>query len=348
MDKNSIFGILIIASILIIWGVIQTPSKKEQEAKRKFADSLYQAQQKAMHEADSARAILSADTILKSETGTDSTIIINRADQYGVFAESATGKDEFYTIENDVIKMIVSAKGGRPYSVELKKYKTFGREPVVLFNGDSTQFGLSFYDQNKPRSTNDLYFKPVETADSSISMRLAVSENRFIEYRFALKPGSYIVDFSISLAGMKDIVTRDPSSLDMNWEIYVPQHEQEKKNENMYTSLYFRHHQEDVDFFRARQSKDVQTQDIPTQVQWVAFKNQFFSSVIISDNAFSSALLKSTNLPETDKYLKNFRAEVGVPFQRLDNETINLKMFFGPNKFKLLKSYKMYKMEDLV
>ena len=68
-----------------------------------------------------------------------------------------------------------------------------------------------------------------------------------------------------------------------------------KKNENQYTSLYFRHYKEDVDFFKARTSKDVQQQDIPTQVEWVAFKNQFFSSVIIADNAFSNALLKSTN-----------------------------------------------------
>ena len=73
-------------------------------------------------------------------------------------------------------------------------------------------------------------------------------------------------------------------------------------------------------------------------MEWVAFKNQFFSSVIIADNAFSNALLKSTTLPEESKYLKNFRAEVGLPFQRLDNETIRLKMFFGPNKFKLLKT----------
>jgi YidC/Oxa1 family membrane protein insertase len=179
-------------------------------------------------------------------------------------------------------------------------------------------------------------------------MKLAVNENRFIEYRYAIKPGSYMTNFSIRLSGMNDIVTRDPSSLDMNWEIYIPQHEQQKKYENQYTSLYFRHHKEDVDFFKPRQSKEIQTQDIPTQVQWVAFKSQFFSSIILADNAFSSALLKSTNLPETDKFLKNFRTELGIPFQRLENETIHLNLFFGPNKFKLLKGYKNYELEDLV
>lgn len=348
MDRNSIFGILLIAAILIVWGIFQTPGKKELEARKKYADSLYQAQLKELQKADSAEALLAPDAS-KTEGLTDDSIAASRRfDQYGAFAASATGTKEFYTIENDVMKMVVSTKGGRPYSVELKKYKTFWRDPVVLFNGDSTQFGLTFYEQNRPISTNELYFVPSEIKDSSIVMRLAVNENRYIEYRYQLKPADYMVDFSIHLAGMKDIVTRDPSAIDMNWEVYIPQVEQEKKYENQYTSIYYRHHQEDVDFFKPRQNKEVHTEDIPTRVQWVAFKSQFFSSIILSDNAFSGALLKSTNLPETDKYLKNFSAELGIPFQRLETETLNLKLFFGPNKFKLLKTYGDYDLENIV
>ena len=355
MDKNSIFGILIIAAILITWGILQTPDKKELEARKRRADSLALVQS-IRSQADTVKTLkpdsISAAPMAQS---TDTTSTRKRIEQLGEFALSAVGENKFYTIENDLIKLVVSSKGGRPYSVELKKYKTYARNPVVLFNGDSTQFGLTFYDQNKPISTNELYFKPgdtlthnAEAKGDSIAMRLAVNDNRYIEYRYTLKPGSYMVGFSMQLVGMKDIVTRDPSSLDMSWEIFVPQHEQLKKNENMYTSLYFRHYKENVDFFRARQSKDVQQQDIPTQVEWVAFKNQFFSSVLIAPTAFSNALLKSTTLPAENKYLKNFRTEVGIPFQRLDNETIRLKLFFGPNKFKLLKQYKSYKLEDLV
>jgi YidC/Oxa1 family membrane protein insertase len=134
----------------------------------------------------------------------------------------------------------------------------------------------------------------------------------------------------------------------MKWEIFVPQHEQLKKNENQYTSLFYRHYKEDVEFFRAKTSKEAQQEDIPTQVEWVAFKNQFFSSVLIAEGAFSNALLESTTLPDENKYLKNFKAEVGLPFQRQANETISMKMFFGPNKFKLLKNYKQYKLDELV
>jgi YidC/Oxa1 family membrane protein insertase len=354
MDKNSIFGILIIAAILILWGVFQSPDKKELAARRKQADSLSLVQ-RTMVLPDTAEKVKEFTEASQATTGNDSATAQQLQNELGEYAISATGEDKFYTIENELIKMVISSKGGRPYSVELKKYKTFSREPVVLFNGDSTRFGLTFYDQNKPISTNELFFQPADTLahnaeakGDSLTMILTVAENKYIEYRYSIEPGSYMVGFTIQLVGMKDIVTRDPASLDLSWEIDVPQQEQVKKTENGYTSLYYRHYKDDVDFFRPQTSKDVQQEDIPTQVEWFAFKNQFFSSVLIAESAFSSALLKSTTLPETSKYLKNFRAEVGIPFQRLENETIRLKMFFGPNKFKLLKQYKVYKLEELV
>lgn len=355
MDKNSILGIILIAAILIIWGVVQAPNKKELEAKRRIADSLRIAEQARILADTAARPSFQADTVKQIVAVPDSSIHQTLVNEYGEFAGSAAGENKFYLIENDLLKLKVSSKGGRPYSVELKKYKTFNRQPVILFDGDSTQFGLTFFNQNKPVSTNALYFRPADTlvhdTDAnvdSLTMRLSVNENKYIEYTYVLKPGSYMVNFSIRLVGMKDIVTRDPSSLDMSWEVYTPQHEQLKKNEIQYTSLYYRHYKEDVDYFRARSSKDVQQLDIPTQVEWVAFKNQFFSSVILSDEPFSNALVKSITMPDESKYLKNFRAEVGIPFQRLDNETIKLRLFFGPNKFKLLKQYKEYKLQELV
>jgi YidC/Oxa1 family membrane protein insertase len=353
MDKNSIFGIIIIAAILIIWGVVQSPNKKELEARKARLDSMAHIVQ-AQTPADTAK------TALPPETGSAvSPAVSNNTqqlqDSLGEYAGAVNGKNEFYTIENDLIKLVVSTKGGRPYSVQLKKYKTFLREPVVLFNGDSTQFGLSFFSQNRNISTNQLYFHPGDTLTSnrsavahkdSLTMRLQVSDAKYIEYRYVLMPGSYMINFSITLQGMKDIVTRDPSTLDLSWEINVPQQEQLKKNENQYTSIFYRHFNDDVVSFKS--TKDVHQEEIPTQVQWVAFKNQFFSSVILADKGFSNAQLKSTTLPDENKYLKNFRAEIGLPFQRLDKETIGLKMFFGPNKFKLLRQYKEYKLEDLV
>lgn len=355
MDKNSIFGIILIAAILIIWGIVQSPNRKQAEAQRRRADSLRIIEQQARPLSDSTPVIQQVPAQEKSATTGDSANLQKLQDDLGEFATLASGENDFYILENDLIRLTVSRKGGRPYSVELKKYKTFGNNPLVLFDGDSTQFGLTFFNQNRPVSTNALFFQPADTLvhnaaskTDSLTMRLAVNDQKYIEYTYVLEPGSYMVDFRLKLVGMQDIVTRDPSSIDLSWEVYVPQHEQLKKNENQYTSLYYRYFQEDVDFFRAGSSKQVQERDIPTQIEWVAFKNQFFSSVIIAEGSFSNALVRSTTLPVESRYLKVFRSELGIPFQRLDNENIRLKFFFGPNKFKLLKQYKQYELQDLV
>jgi YidC/Oxa1 family membrane protein insertase len=354
MDRNSILGILLIASILIIWGIVQSPDKKEQEARRRMADSLTLVRQ-AQALPDSAALMQQPVAAAAAIPEGDSLSVSQLQSSLGAFATLATGENKFYVIENELLKLTVSAKGGRPYSVELKEYKTFGKQPIILFNGDSTQFGLTFYYQNKTIFTNNLFFSPGDTlphnasaGSDSLAMRLALADNKYIEYRYIVEPGSYMVGFNMQLVGMQDIGTQDPASIDLSWEVNIPQQEQGKKNEDQYTALYFRHYKEDVDKFNPNTRKDVQQQDIPTQVEWVAFKDQFFASVILADKPFSSALLKSTVMPEESRYLKNFRADLGVPFERLEDETMKLKMFFGPNKYKLLKQYKEYQLEDLV
>jgi len=160
MDRNSIFGIILIAAILIIWGVVQSPGKKEQEARKRIADSLALVNQ-ARAVTDTAGAVFQDDGVDRPVVAADSVNSQQLQNELGEFAPAASGVNKFYVIENELIKLTISSKGGRPYSVELKNYKTFGKQPVVLFNGDSTRFGLVFYNQNKPVSTmNCISFLP--------------------------------------------------------------------------------------------------------------------------------------------------------------------------------------------
>jgi YidC/Oxa1 family membrane protein insertase len=142
MDKNSILGILLIAAILIVWSIVFGPDKKEMAERKRQQDSLalvlnqQMEQQKIQQQTDSAEAI------------TTDTSHVSMAGKYGEFASSAEGVKKYVTLENDLIKLVISTLGGKPYSVELKQYKTHNRKPVVLFSGDSTEFGLYFYHQN--------------------------------------------------------------------------------------------------------------------------------------------------------------------------------------------------------
>ena len=358
MDRNSIIGIIVIAGIIILWGVMSKPSKEELEKRKIIMDSIRQVQQeqaeKAIIEQEEKTDEYVADEIIETE---DVSIDVMR-DKLGQFAESSVGENDFYTLENDLIILTISKKGGRPYSVELKNYKTFDSLPLKLFKGDSTIFGLNFFSsQNKIVSTNDLFFTPLTDKKSikvwesakTLAMRLNADEEKYIEYQYTLEPNSYMVDFKIKLVGMEDISTRDPKSIDLSWEIFSPKQEKGKKNENYYTTLYYKPYKEDVNYFNARTNKEFQEEDITTQVEWIAFKDQFFSSIIIAENTFVNALIKSTNLPDSEKHLKNFRAEIGLPFKKEQNETIALRFYFGPNKFTYLKkNYGDIKLQDVV
>jgi len=350
MDRNSIIGILLIGAIMIVWSMVFRPNKKEMEERKRQQDSLalvlqQQMEQQKIQQQNDSLAALYADT---------SKVVVE--EKLGEFAAAATGAKEFVTLENDLIKLVVSTLGGRPYSVELKSYKTHNQTPVVLFSGDSTEFGLYFYHQNNTVSTNNLFFEKVDSISSknatghkdSVSMKLKISDNRYIEYVYSLEPGSYMVDLNINLVGMQDIGTRSPDVLDMAWSMYAPQQEQLKKNENQYVSVYYKPLREKVEYFKARSNKNEQQVDFPTKLEWIAFKDQFFSSVLIPDKGFDNGLIKMTTLPENDKFLKHFSAEIGIPFERKESESVSMRIYYGPNKFKLLKQYKDLGLQNLV
>jgi YidC/Oxa1 family membrane protein insertase len=357
MDRNSIIGIIIIAIIIFLWGILSKPNKEELEKRKRIMDSLKQVQQEQVDQAIIEQEEKEVEPEVVKTDETDTLSVDQLRDKLGYFAKSGVGTAEYYTLENDLIRFVVSTKGARPYSVELKEYKTYDSLPLVLFSGDSTVFGLNFYLQNKLISTNDLFFVPltdektvkVDKQPGTLTMRLEAGENQYIEYKYKLEPDRYLVELTIELEGMKDISTRDPKSIDLHWEIYSPKQEKGKKNESYYTTLYYKPYQEDVDFFNARSNKEFQQEEITTRIEWIAFKDQFFSSVIIAENSFSNAFVKSTSLPESENYIKNFRAEIGLPFNRELNEKIPVRFYFGPNKYSLLqKRYGQWELHDLV
>jgi len=355
MDKNSIIGIIIIVGILVIYSIINKPSEEEKERRQRVYDSLNAVRQE---QAEKELALQRQQDSLKNMPIDihDTTTRQSHIQELGDFAGAAKGENEFYTIENELLKLAISTKGGRPYSVMLKNYKTSDQQPLILFSGDSTIFGFNFGYQNRSISTNELFFIPSVSeknlyagSDSvSLSMRLNTESNKYIEYVYTVYKDKYMVGFRINLVGLEDISTSFSESIDLIWEMYASQQEKGKKNENIYTTIYYKPFEDDVDYFKSRTGKEIQSEEIPTKVEWIAFKNQFFSSVIVADKPFENATIEYLNLPEEDKYLKKFMAEIGIPFSHSPNETVDLKFYFGPNKYNLLKKYKEHELKDLV
>ena len=152
--------------------------------------------------------------------------------QYGVFAQAASGVNDFITLENNKLELKISLKGGKVYSARLKDYKTFDAKPLILFSGDSTIFGFDFFtSDNKPVKTNNLFFKPVSDQKSfsvvsrpeSVILRLFAGEDKYIEYKYTLAPDKYSVEFNVSFKSMEGVIASNQSSMTLDWKIYMPQ-----------------------------------------------------------------------------------------------------------------------------
>lgn len=286
---------------------------------------------------------------LQTNTGlpasTQQTAVMDN-NQYGVFAAAATGQNEFITLENNKVELKISLRGGKVYSARLKDYRTFDSLPMILFSGDSTVFGFNFFTtDNKAVQTNNLYFTPVGEKKSfdatsqsqTLVLRLNASDSKYIEYRYTLAPDKYMVDFDVTFKSMDGIIASNQNSLTLDWKMYVPQQEKGRINEENYADIRYKYFQDDVVNLKQRQSKELEKADITTKLSWVAFQDQFFSSVLISNDFFINGSVSSTKTIGSSKYIRYFTSEVGVPFEQGASTDIKMKLYYGPNSITILK-----------
>lgn len=268
------------------------------------------------------------------------------ANQYGAFAGSAEGVNDFITLENNKVELKISLKGGRVYSARLKDYKTFEGKPLILFSGDSTVFGFNFFTvDNKAVQTNNLFFKPlneqksykVGSSPESVVLRLTASDDKYIEYTYTLAPDKYSVGFNATFKSMEGIIAANQSSVTLDWKMYTPQQEKGRQNEETYSTLNYKFYQDDVTGLGTRQSKEILKSDIATKLSWISFQDQFFSSIVISNDFFLNASVSSTKTLTSKKYLRYYTSEIGVPFGTGPSTLVNMKLYYGPNSIPILK-----------
>jgi YidC/Oxa1 family membrane protein insertase len=276
--------------------------------------------------------------------------------QYGVFSKTAFGNNQFITLENNKIELKISLKGGKVYSARLKDYRTFDSLPLFLFSGDSTVFGFKFFTiDNKAVQTNDLYFTQVPDQMSSaegsqprsIILRLIVADNKYIEYKYTLAPDKYMVDFDVTFKSMESIIASNQNSLTLDWRMYIPQQEMGRDNEESYSTIKYKYFQDDVDGLSLRQKKELDEKDITTKLTWVAFQDQFFSSVLLTNDYFLNGSVKSTRTLTSKKYIRYYATELGVPYNPASSGSISMKLYYGPNHINTLRK-EGFQLEKLV
>ena len=273
---------------------------------------------------------------------------VKQTDQYGAFASAAVGENEFITLENNILEVKISLKGGKVISARLKEYRTHDSLPLFLFSGDSTIFGFNFFTyDNKPIKTNDLFFEPVDdrtsfnaiNASESVVLRLMSGENSYIEYKYTLAPDKYMIDFDVIFKSMEGIIAANQNKIGVDWKMYIPQKEKGRQNEENYSTIKYKYFQEtDVGTLKMMSKKETESANLTARLNWVAFQGQFFSSVLINNNFFlSGGSIESNRTISSEKYIKHYSSELEIPYNHGIDNAVSLKFYFGPNSIPILK-----------
>ncbi|MDR1330651.1 MAG: membrane protein insertase YidC [Tannerella sp.] len=341
VDKNTIMGFILIGAVIMLFTWLNRPSPEQMEAmeaQRRYQDSIAQVQYAAQQpEITAAAAVAAQPEISAGHEQSDSVRASLLLQNYGAFAPAAEGTESFVTIENEKVELRISTKGGRLDYARLKEFVMFDGAPLVLFDGaDESDFNLTLVTAtNRVVNTSDLYFTSIKADAQSAVMRLSVSEQSYIDFVYTLRPDDYMFDFAIQCAGLNGILSPNVSTLDINWRQKARQLEQGRKYENQYTGLFYKYLGDDVDHLSETKDDEERTSN---RLKWIGFKNKFFSTVLIAENAFHSAGMHSVLL-DNSAYLKQFEATTSVSFDIAHPEPIAFKYFIGPNKYSLLRDY---------
>ena len=357
MDKKSIIGIAVVAVLFLGFAYFNSQQQKEyleqKAAYEAYVDSVAAAARAAAPVADS----LTSGNGVQAEVAAAEAAAAVRERQVETLGESLTAareaEAEEFTVENDVISVLFSTRGGQIKGVTLKDYTKYAPRgkrdrKIEMMDPATARFGLSFYLKNGlknvPVNTLDYVFtaQPVAgEADGakSVVMRLPVAEGAYLEYRYLIydteaPERDYLVDFDVRLVNMAPEMANQ-TQIQIDWANTTFQNEKGFQNENMYTTLSYRFPNE-TSIEELGMSESSKSKNISTQVNWVAFKQQFFSSVFIApDNVSYANLAFDTAAPESS-LLKTFTAQMGLPYTP-QTEGYDFAFYFGPNKYSILK-----------
>lgn len=369
MDRQSIIGLLLIGAILVLYAIFAGPSKEEKLELQRKQDSiakierrndslaaLQKSRQDSLEITDSLSGVEAPEANASSPAANaDSLDAQKMQEKYGVMANAATGDSRIVSLENDKMIAKFQTRGGKLYSVELKGYETHDYQPLILFEGDTTvHFGFELFVDNRPLSTNDMYFEYlgsdtlIEAGErpATAVFRLKASENQFIEYTYSLKKGAYMLDYNVRLKNMHEIIAQNINYFNLRWEALIPGLEKGRKWESQNTTINYKYKEGDVEQLKPRSDED--EEETTGQITWVAYKQQFFSSILINEQGFDDPYFHFKSVEnENSPYLKFFETEMSVPYKHEADVTYPMRFYFGPNKYSLLKDYDM-DMEELI
>lgn len=342
LDINTIIGFVLIFGILIFMFYQNRPTPEELEAQKAKQEQVTEAQET---EAQQTPAVAEPVVINLQ----DSTAVADYKSTIGAFGY--TNPIEGNTIlENDLVFLNISNKGGQIVEATMKQFKTYDSIPVYLVKDGNASFGLNFTtSDNRVLHTADLFFEPTlgkNGENTVLSMKAKVAPEKYLEFRYELKPDDYLVDFTIRSQGLNGIFNASqPITLD--WKMKAIRHSKSVQYENRYTRLTYSH--EDDKISKLSESSD--DEETEQDVKWVSYRQHFFSAMLATEANFENATLFSKNLVEDDSKTAGFTKEYAsvLPLEVEGGElSKNMHWYYGPTDVKVLAQYKQLGLEDSI
>lgn len=325
MDKNNIIGLVL---IFILFGVsfyFMKPSDLEIQREQALQDSLKRVREGIVDPVASNGNVDSASN----------TLVLDSAALAKPFGAATVGDENLITLENELLKVELTSKGGKVKSVELKGEKNHDEGPLYLVEGENNKFGFLFNAAGENINTDNLYFTSVNSSTTSATLRLNYNENQYLEYNYSLAPDSYNLALNIQAVGIQNLIDIKQNSILFNWETTLLRKEPNVKSEREKSTVFYKNTERDVDHL-SETSDDSEKID-KEKIEWIAFKQHFFSTILSSKQPFENADL-AVSFVDNDQIVKNYKSTVELAFNTQGNNAYDFNFFFGPNQYKILKA----------
>ena len=329
MDKNTIIGLVLIAAVLIGFSWYNTN------------------QERNLQQVTTEQTSAPASNQAKQTTQAAPTTIA--ADSTDIFYAATKGENSNVVLHNNKVNVKISTKGGNISEVRLNEfnsYKDFEAKknaPLLLYTAKDAGLDFKLDTKEGTMAFSEYYFKPINATDSTVTMQLVAQDGATLEIDYKLLPNNYLVNMSVRAKGMQKHLPSSTKTIAMAWHDKVAQHEKGFYFENMYSTLTYKKHDDDTKKLSENETKE---ESVTEDVDWIAFKNQYFSSVLMAAEPMKGVDVKSEQLEEGSGYLKNYSANMTNAFDATGAKPTAFQFYFGPNNYRLLQSMDDYKISS--
>jgi len=326
MDKNTTTGFILIAIVLIAFSYFNRPSAEEQRAAF-VRDSI--AQVERMNQEKKLQAEAAAkEAAAKLQAETDTTAL---------FHSAMKGAAQTVVLKNDKVELTLNSKGATVEKAVVKGFKDRNDNPdVTLFQGDEQQLNYTLSAKESNIATQDLFFVPTNVSDTTVTFTATAGEGKTITLDYQLGR-DYMLHMQMRVEGMDGLFAPNTQTMDVNWKELCPQQEKGFMFENRYCTLTYKEKDSSTDYLNETSEK--RDEPIEEALDWVAFKDQFFSSIMIAKNDFAAnSLMTSIPQEKGSGYLKQFEAKMKTFFDPTGKTPSEFEFYYGPNDFRKLQA----------